>query len=82
VSGISSKTINKRLLVFANFFKVNGHHTQTGQVDLYVDRTTNNLLELEYHRCFTKLDRWITKTCHGKHSFVLSIHSDVRTKPG
>jgi len=29
-SGISSKAINKTLLVFADFFTVNAHYTQTG----------------------------------------------------
>jgi len=37
------------LLVFANLFRVGGRHTQIGQVDLCVDRSKNNLLELEHH---------------------------------
>jgi len=36
------------MLVVANFFTVNVHHTQTGQVDLYFDTTTDYLLELEH----------------------------------
>jgi len=36
------------MLVFANFFTVKAHHTQTGQSDLYFESTTNNFLELEH----------------------------------
>jgi len=39
------------------------------------------LLQLEHHADFANLTRRIMKTCHRKHSFALSIHSDVRTKP-
>jgi len=53
--GIASKPINKTLLVF------NARHTQTGQVNLYVDTTTDNLLELKHHTGFTNLSRWIMK---------------------
>jgi len=56
-------------------------HTQTGQVDLYDDATIDNLLELEHHAGFAKLSRWIMKTRHSKHSFAVSIHSEVRIKP-
>jgi len=31
---------------------VNAHHAQTGQVDLYDDTTTDNLLKLEQHTGF------------------------------
>jgi len=37
------------MLFFANFFAVKAHYTQTGQLDLYFDTTTDNLLELEHH---------------------------------
>jgi len=47
-SGISSNTANKTMLVFANFFTAKAHYTQTGQLDLYLDTTTDNLLELEH----------------------------------
>jgi len=36
------------MLVFANFFTVNAHHAQRGQLVLYFDMTTDNLLELEH----------------------------------
>jgi len=32
---------------------MNAHHTQTAQVDLNVDTTTDSLLELEHHTGFT-----------------------------
>jgi len=70
--GISSAAINKTLLVFADFSMVNVHHTQTGQIDLYDDTTTDNLPELEHHAGFTHLSRWISKTRHSKYSFALS----------
>ena len=47
-SGISSNTVNETTLVFANFFTAKAHYRQTGQLDLYLDTTTGNLLELEY----------------------------------
>jgi len=58
--GILSKAINKTLLVFVTFFTVNAHHATNrimGQVDLYVDTTTDNLLELEHQTGCTKLSR-------------------------
>jgi len=55
-SGISSNTANKTMLVFANFFTAKAHYTQTGQLDLYLDTTTDNLLELE-HRT-QALQKW------------------------
>jgi len=36
------------MLVFANFFTAKTQYTQTGQLDLYFDTTTDNLLELEH----------------------------------
>jgi len=58
-SGVTSKTVKKRLLVFAfaNFSTVNAHYTQIGKVDLYVDTTMDNLLDLEHHTGYTKLNR-------------------------
>jgi len=53
-SGISSNTVNKTMLVVANFFTVKAYYTQTGQLDRYFDTTTDNLLEFE-HRTQTKL---------------------------
>jgi len=49
MSAITSKAINKTLLVFDIFFAVNTDHIQTGQVDLYGDTTTDNFLKLERH---------------------------------
>jgi len=46
MSGISSNAVDKTMLVFANFFTVNVHHTYTGQLDLYFDTTRDYLLEL------------------------------------
>jgi len=40
-----------------------------------------NLLKLEHHVGFKKLNRWITKTRHSKYSFALSANYEVRTKP-
>jgi len=56
-------------------------HKPHNWVDLYVDTTTDNLLELERHAAFAKLTRLIMKTRYSKYSFALSIHSDVRAKP-
>jgi len=47
-SGISSNTVNKIMLVFANFFTAKAHYAQSGQLDLYFDTTTGNLLKLEH----------------------------------
>jgi len=47
-SGISSNTVNKTMLVSANFFTAKAHYTQSGQLDLYFDTTTDTLLKLEH----------------------------------
>jgi len=47
-SGISSNTVNKTMLVFANFSTPKAHHTYTGELDLYFDTTTDNLLQLKH----------------------------------
>ena len=51
------------MLVFTNFFTVNAHHAQTGQVDT----TTDNLLELEHHTAFKNWadDLWKLATAMG-----------------
>jgi len=36
------------MLIIANFFTVKAHYKQTGQLDLYFDTNTNDLLELEH----------------------------------
>jgi len=77
-----SKAINKTLLAFGSFSQWTLiMHKPHNCVDLYVDTTTDNLLELEHHAAFAKLTRWIMKTRYSKYSFALSIHSDVRPKP-
>jgi len=82
-SGISSKAINhlfsKSLLVFADFLR--------GTLVIYrpdknsmLTQLLHNLLKLEYHACFQKIEQWITKICHRKCSLALSTHSEVRNK--
>jgi len=44
-------------------------------------RLRTNLLDSKHHAGFAKLTRWNKKTRHSRYGFVLSIHSDVRTKP-
>jgi len=46
-----------------------------------VTRLQRNLLDLKYHAGFAKLTRLIMKTRRSQCSFVLSINSDVRSKP-
>jgi len=36
------------MLVFANFSTPKAHHTYTGELDLYFDTTTDNLLQLKH----------------------------------
>ena len=77
-----SKAINKTLLAFGSFSQWTLiMHKPHNWVDLYVDTTTENLLELEHHTAFAKLTRWIMKTRYSKYSYALSIHSDIRAKP-
>jgi len=57
-SRISSKAMNhpfnKTLLVFADFFTVNAHHTSIGQVDRYVGTTIGQLAKVKVPCRLTK----------------------------
>jgi len=46
---------------------------------MYIDTTTENLVELERHADFTKLSRWIVKL-DTANRFALSIHSESEVR--
>jgi len=77
---MSSKAINKTLLVFGNVFAVNAHRIQTDKVDLHVVTITNNLLKFQHHAGL-KIEEMNCENSPHNVQFCTQYSLRIRTKP-